>query len=132
MRSIVREGSRVQVLVVDDDPLVRALLSEVLHESEFDLRQAADGTEALRVAGENVPDVIVLDVMMPGVNGFEVCRRLRTDPRFEDVRIVMLTARDTPEDKARASAAGADAFFSKPFSPLDLIEIVAGPRKTTT
>lgn len=132
MSTTASEGSRLQVLVVDDDPLVRTLLAEVLHQSEFDLRQASDGLEALRVATEEIPDVILLDVMMPGTNGFEVCRKLRSDPRFESVRIIMLTARDDPADKARAAAAGADAYFTKPFSPLDLLETVAEPRKFAT
>ena len=132
MSTTASECSRVKVLVVDDDPLVRTLLFEVLHESEFDLREARDGVEALRAAAEEIPDVILLDVMMPGTNGFEVCRQFRSDPRFEGVRIIMLTARDDPNDKARAAAAGADAYFTKPFSPLDLLETVAELRKSQT
>jgi DNA-binding response OmpR family regulator len=118
--------SRMRVLVVDDDPLVRNLLSAVLQDARFDLDEAADGEEALSIAAARPPDVVVLDVMMPGVNGFEVCRMLRGDPSFSDTRIVMLTAKTSPATRAEAFDAGADAFFTKPFSPLDLIETVTG------
>lgn len=117
--------SRLRVLLVDDDPLVRGLLREVLADASYDIDEAADGVEAIRLAGENLPDVIVLDVMMPGLNGFEVCRRLRSDPRLDGSRIVMLTARGSARDREEGVRAGADAFFSKPFSPLDLIETVS-------
>jgi DNA-binding response OmpR family regulator len=116
----------MRVLVVDDDPLVRNLLSAVLQDARFDLDEAVDGEDALHIAAARPPDVVVLDVMMPGVNGFEVCRMLRGDPAFAGTRIVMLTARTSDATRAEAFAAGADAFFTKPFSPLDLIETVMG------
>jgi len=118
--------NRLRVLLVDDDPLVRGLLREVLQDAEYDLDEARDGREALERAADAIPDVVVLDVMMPAMNGFEVCRALRADPRFEGIRIVMLTARGSDEAREQGIAAGADAFFSKPFSPLDLIEAVTG------
>ncbi len=119
---------RMRVLVVDDDPLVRNLLSAVLHDASFDLDEAVDGQDALAIATVRPPDVVVLDVMMPGVDGYEVCRTLRADPAFAQTRIVMLTAKSTPTARADAFRAGADAFFSKPFSPLDLIETVMGAK----
>lgn len=121
-------AKRLRVLVVDDDPLVRNLLRAVLNDADFDLEEARDGSEALKLVAENAPDVIVLDVMMPGMNGYEVCRTLRADPRLDASRIVILTARDTAADREESKLAGADAFFAKPFSPLDLIESVIGPR----
>ncbi len=117
-----------RVLVVDDDPLVRSLLRAVLEDANFELDEAADGLEALRVVEERVPDVVILDVMMPGMNGYEVCRALREDHRLKHVRIVMLTARSSGLDREEGMAAGADAFFTKPFSPLDLIDTVTGVR----
>lgn len=122
----IKTRTRTRVLVVDDDPLVRNLLRAVLQDANFILDEAPDGVEALRIAAEHVPDVVVLDVMMPGANGFDVCRAFRADPRMQKSRIVMLTARNTTRDREEGLTAGADAFFTKPFSPLDLIETVIG------
>lgn len=119
---------RRRVLVVDDDPLVRNLLAAVLHDANFDLDEAVDGRDALRIASIRPPDVVVLDLMMPGLDGFEVCRAMRSDDAFADTRIVILTAKSTPGAQEDAFRAGADAFFTKPFSPLDLIETVMGAR----
>jgi two-component system alkaline phosphatase synthesis response regulator PhoP len=116
--------ARRTILVVDDDPLVRDMLEAVLGQAGFHLVTAADGSEALRAAAEDVPDVVLLDVMMPGMDGYAVCRAMRADARLTKTRIIMLTARGSREDRANAEAAGADAFFTKPFSPLDLIESV--------
>ena len=82
----------------------------------------------MRLAAKRVPDVVVLDVMMPGISGYDVCRTLRRDPTFSKTRIVMLTARNSARDRDEGLRAGADAFFTKPFSPLDLIETVTGVR----
>jgi len=120
--------NRMRVLVVDDDPLVRNLLSAVLHDANFDLDEAIDGQDALAISAVRPPDVVVLDVMMPGLDGFEVCRTLRSDPAFATTRIIILTAKSTPATRDEAMRAGADAFFTKPFSPLDLIETVMGAR----
>ncbi len=115
-------------MIVDDDPLVRNLLRAVLQSGEFELSEAADGKQALRLAESHAPDVVVLDVMMPGASGYDVCRSLRANPRFDGTRIVMLTARDSVDDRDEGIAAGADAFFTKPFSPLELIDVVMGVR----
>ena len=120
--------NRMRVLVVDDDPLVRNLLSAVLHDANFDLDEAVDGRDALAIAAAHPPDVVVLDVMMPGLDGFDVCRAMRADAAFAETRIVILTAKSTPTTRDEAFRAGADAFFTKPFSPLDLIETVMGAR----
>lgn len=117
-----------RVLIVDDDPLVRKLLRAVLQTREYELEEAPNGTQALEMANAHPPDVIVLDVMMPGTSGYEVCRTLRADHRFDRTRIVMLTARATEHDRQEGLDAGANAFFTKPFSPLDLIDTVTGVR----
>lgn len=129
MQRTGRISARRRVLVVDDDPLVRNLLRAVLTDADYDLEEANDGLEAMRIAEQRTPDIIVLDVMMPGANGYDVCRAFRKDPRTRSSRIVMLTARNTARDREEGMSAGADVFFTKPFSPLDLIESVAIPNR---
>lgn len=119
---------RLRVLIVDDDALLRELLRAVLQDGGFIIDEASDGETALRLATADPPDVVVLDVMMPGMNGFEVCRALRADPATDGAHVIMLTARDAPSDRDEGQAAGADVFFTKPFSPLDLLEAVSGVR----
>lgn len=115
---------RARVLIVDDDPVVRELLAAVLDDGESDLVEAADGFEALRLAAERHPDVVVLDVMMPGMTGFEVARRIRANPELSKTTIVILTALDTASSRSESESAGADAYVTKPFSALDLIKLV--------
>lgn len=118
----MRSPSVRSVLIVDDDPLVRELLGEVLGSDAFDLRFAADGPTALQEVEDDLPDLVLLDVMMPGMDGFEVCRRLRSV--HPHLQIVILTARVGRDQEAAALAAGADAFLAKPFSPLALREFI--------
>lgn len=116
-----------RVLVVDDDPLVRDLLAAVLADDEFDLRFASDGAEGIESAKTRVPDLVILDVMMPGLDGYQVCRSLKES--HPSIRVVMLTARHGEEDEALAMKAGADAFLTKPFSPLALREVMDQARR---
>lgn len=113
-------------MVVDDDPLIRTLLRAVLEDGRIEFIEASDGAEAMRLATEQHPDVVLLDVMMPGANGFEICRAFKASADLKDSRIVMLTARDSAKDREDGMQAGADAFFTKPFSPLEIIDAVAG------
>ncbi len=108
------------VLVVDDDEMIRRLLRIVLEADEFEVVEAPDGDAALAVLEDLMPTVIVLDVMMPGLDGVEVCRRI--DHR--SAKVVMLTARDDPELERAALGAGADAFLTKPFSAVELLDLV--------
>ncbi len=113
-----------KVLLADDDPDLRRLMGTTLGTEDFDLFQAGDGQEALDVARRERPELILLDVNMPRHNGFEVCRFLKTDPETADIRIVMLTARGSEADRAQGKAAGADDYFVKPFSPVQLLDKV--------
>jgi DNA-binding response OmpR family regulator len=114
------------VLIVDDDPLIRDLVRAVLEDASYDLDEAASGEEAIRVASRRPPDVVLLDVMMPGLDGFEVAERMKKDDHLRDTVVVMLTAKNAPEDRARGLAAGADVYFTKPFSPLELLTTISG------
>jgi CheY-like chemotaxis protein len=115
---------RPRVLIVDDDPLIRRVVRAVLEDAAYDLAEAGTGEEALAAAARRPPDVVLLDVMMPGMDGFEVATRMRGDPRLEGLVIVMLTAKDGAEDRRRGLASGADRYLTKPFSPLELIAVV--------
>jgi DNA-binding response OmpR family regulator len=109
---------RRRVLVVDDEASVREVLSQYLELEGFVVLQAAGGLEALRLAQAQPPDLVVLDLMLPGIDGIEVCRRLRA---ASAVPIVMLTARGDEADKLTGFALGADDYVTKPFSPREVV-----------
>jgi two-component system OmpR family response regulator len=115
----------LKVLVVDDDPTIRDVLRVMLGFEGCQVVDAPDGESALVMFAAIRPDVVILDVTMPGMDGIEVCRQLKTSPHR--ARVVMLTARDHPEDERRALDAGADAYLRKPFSPLEVLEFVGVP-----
>jgi DNA-binding response OmpR family regulator len=108
------------VLVVDDDEMVRRLVRTVLEADDYKVIDARDGDEALRIVESSHPKVVVLDVMMPGLDGVEVCRKLD----HEVVKVVMLTARDDPMLEQACRDAGADAFLTKPFSSTRLLDVI--------
>ena len=106
-------------LVVDDDPTVGDVVGAYLHRAGFEVQRAADGVTALALAADTPPDVVVLDLMLPGIGGLEVCRRLRRDhPRLP---VVMLTALGEEEDRILGLEVGADDYVTKPFSPRELV-----------
>lgn len=108
-----------QLLVVDDEDNLRSMLGAALRHHGYQVAMATDGTEALAALGETRPDLVVLDVMMPGLDGFEVCRRMRADGNLTPV--LFLTARDNTDDKVRGLKLGADDYLEKPFSLEELI-----------
>ncbi len=112
------------MLVVDDDEVIVRLLVLNFELEGHEVVTAADGRSALDRVSDGLPDVIVLDVMMPEVDGFEVCDRLRADPSTADVPVVFLSARAQAADVARGTEVGGDAYVTKPFDPLDLVELV--------
>ena len=113
------------VLIVDDDQFIRKLIATTLEdEARFDLYEAADGLQALEVAHREHPALVFLDVDMPGLDGIETCRRLRSENETAAATIVMLTAAHGDSVESRAEEAGADLFLTKPFSPLDLLRLV--------
>ena len=124
------------LLVVDDEPNIVELLSASLRFAGYDVSTASNGTEALKKAREIDPDLVVLDVMMPGLDGFDVVRRLRADDRH--VPVLFLTARDAVEDKVKGLQTGGDDYVTKPFSLDELVARVrallrrAGHREEST
>ena len=108
-----------RVLVVDDDLTVAEVVLGYLRRDGFEAAHAADGLEALRIAAAAPPDLVVLDLMLPGIDGLEVCRRLRADR--PDLPVVMLTARGEEEDRIAGLEVGADDYVTKPFSPRELV-----------
>jgi two-component system OmpR family response regulator len=117
------EHPEARLLVVDDEPNILELLSASLRFAGFDVATAADGNQALRVAEGFKPDLLLLDVMMPGLDGFEVVRRLRQDGR--QIPVLFLTAKDATEDKITGLTLGGDDYVTKPFS---LEEVIARVR----
>ena len=109
-----------RILVVDDESSARNTLEAFLFGEGYDLAFAASGPEALARLDELVPDLILLDVMMPGMDGFKVCQRLKTDKRWRHIPIILVTVLDSKEDLARGLDAGADDFLSKPVNGLEL------------
>ncbi len=113
------------LLVVDDDPFIRKLIATTLEDvAQFELHEAADGIEALDVARRERPALVFLDIDMPGLDGIDACRRLRAQEQTSATTIVMLTAVDSDAVERQAEEAGADLFLTKPFSPLDLLQLV--------
>jgi DNA-binding response OmpR family regulator len=113
-----RETARLRALVVDDEPPLVRLVTRYLERDGFDVASAADGERAVELARDHRPDVIVLDLMLPGIDGIEACRRIRL---FSDAYIVMLTARAEEIDKLLGLSIGADDYLTKPFSPRELV-----------
>ncbi len=114
------------ILVVDDDPFIVRLLEIELRASGFEVRTASDGAQGLARALEERPDLVLADVMMPNVDGLELTRRLRADPRTAGIPVIMLTARGLSADKVEGLAAGADDYIVKPFDTPELVARIRG------
>lgn len=113
-----KQGKKPEILIVDDQPLNLQLLSRVLSE-EFDLRVARSGQKALEIAfGEDIPDLILLDINMPDIDGYEVCKLLKGDVRTQSIAIIFITARTSVEDEEKGFLLGAADYITKPFSPV--------------
>ena len=110
-----------RILLVEDDRSLVELLSFHLRRSEFEVETTADGEDALLMAREAPPDLVILDWMIEGISGLEVCRRLRRLPETANVPIIMLTARGEETDRIRGLETGADDYVTKPFSPRELV-----------
>ncbi|MCZ8235541.1 MAG: response regulator [Inhella sp.] len=113
------------VLIVEDQAEIRELIRVTLEFDRFDLHEAASGAEGLAAAERLKPDLVMLDVVMPGgLDGVEVCKRIRAHPDLGHTRVVMLSAKSQAADLSAGKDAGADAYLTKPFSPLELMDVV--------
>jgi len=113
--------SRAHMLLVEDDAALAELLIWHFRKEDFDVAHTVDGEEALILAQEHTPDIVLLDWMVESLSGIEVCRRLRRSPDTANVPIIMLTARGEEEDRVRGLETGADDYVTKPFSPRELV-----------
>jgi DNA-binding response OmpR family regulator len=113
-----------RVLIVDDEPSIVLSLQFLLSREGYEVEVAHDGESALELAARRPPDLVVLDLMLPGMDGYEVCRRLRESPATASTRIVVVTARGREAERVRGLEEGADAYVTKPFSTRDLIATV--------
>lgn len=113
-----------KLLIADDEAGIRSLVRMTLDSDSYEILEASDGDEALELARRHKPDLVLLDVEMPGQSGFEVCRALKEDPETSGVTVVMLTAKAQELDLQEGEAAGADDYFTKPFSPVSLLRKV--------
>jgi DNA-binding response OmpR family regulator len=113
-----------RILIVDDEPNIVLSLEFLMKRKGHDVKVVADGEAALAAVAEFAPHVILLDVMLPRLSGYEVCQRVRENPAWASIRIIMLTAKGREVDVTKGLAVGADAYVTKPFSTRELVEKV--------
>jgi DNA-binding response OmpR family regulator len=110
------------ILIVDDEPFILKSIQYVLKREGFDAHTATNGVEALDMLKQIKPRLMILDVMMPQMNGYEVCAAVKQNPQLKDIYVIMLTAKGQEVDRLRGLTAGADEYMTKPFSPAHLVE----------
>ncbi|HOO97783.1 MAG TPA: response regulator [Caldisericia bacterium] len=110
------------VLIVDDSPTILRVIDLALTETNWKIHKAKDGLEALKLVKQIIPDLIVLDVMLPVYNGYQICSLLKKNPRFKHIPVIMLTAKTSAIDKIRGRFAHADTYLTKPFSKSELLD----------
>ena len=113
-----------RILIVDDEPNIVVSLEFLMKRNGHDVKVVSDGESALAAVAEFAPHLILLDVMLPRLSGYEVCQRVRENPAWESVKIIMLTAKGRDVDMTKGLAVGANAYMTKPFSTRELVEKV--------
>ena len=111
-----------KILVVDDEPNIVLSLEFLLQQAGYEVRTAGDGEAALKLMEEELPDLVLLDVMMPRKDGYEVCQTIRNHPDWEHLKVIMLTAKGRDVEREKGLAVGADDYVTKPFATQDLID----------
>jgi two-component system phosphate regulon response regulator PhoB len=119
-----RFTTKPRILVVDDDAFIRRPLESILRNEGFEPLTAVDGPECLERLSEARPDLIILDVMMPGRDGFDVCKTIKQEVEYADIPIILLSARGQEHDRERGLCLGASEFMTKPYSPAQLVRRV--------
>ncbi|WP_456474742.1 response regulator [Candidatus Pyrohabitans sp.] len=114
----------VKILIVDDEPEIRFLTRKMLEKAGYEVVEAGDGEEGLRLLEKETPDLILLDVMMPGLKGWEVCGKIKANVRLKNIPVAMFTVRTTEEDVEKSRDCGAEAHINKPFDREELIYTV--------
>ncbi len=110
-----------RILIVDDEPNIVVPLEFLMKREGYEVAVAADGEAALEAVAHGAPDLVILDVMLPRMSGFEVCRQIRADARWRGLKILMLTAKGRDSEMEKGLGLGADAYVTKPFSTRDLV-----------
>ena len=118
-------GAQKRILLVDDEPAILKTVGKRLQVAGFQVAVATDGPAGLQKAQDDPPDLIILDVMLPALNGFDVCTRLKQDPRTKHIPVILFTAKDQEEDYWKGKACGADAYLTKPFKAEDLQQLAS-------
>ncbi|HKY79381.1 MAG TPA: response regulator, partial [Anaerolineales bacterium] len=129
---VVGSNSPIKILVVDDDLDTVKLVGTTLEKQGYVILAAQQGVEALDIAAQQHPDLILLDIMMPKMDGFEVIRRLRADPATSAIPVIMFTAKSQVDDKVAGLEAGADEYLTKPTHPAELVARVRSVLKRST
>ena len=114
----------LKVMIVDDDPSIVVALEFLMEQNGYEVQVARSGEEAIESIPKFQPDLILLDIMLPGIDGYEVCEILRLKPQWRDIRVVFLTAKGSEEDIARGLVLGADAYIVKPFTNQNVIDTI--------
>ena len=110
-----------KILIADDNENIRDALTYLLEDEGYDLQLASDGADTLRKVRERKPDILFLDIMMPEINGYDVCRTIKNDPDLKSIYIIMLTAKGQVAEQERGKEVGADEYIVKPFSPMEIL-----------
>ncbi|MDD5687865.1 MAG: response regulator [Elusimicrobia bacterium] len=116
IKDILTNGIKKRMLVIDDDPDVPELIKTILAEDQWEIKHAMDGFEAGRFLVDYFPDLVTLDLVMPGMDGFKVCQNIRKDPITKNIKIISITAYSAPEHKNKILNMGADGYLQKPFT----------------
>lgn len=116
--------AKQKILIVEDEESLLKLESILLTSKGYDVRGVSNGREALEAIAEEKPDLVLLDIMLPEIDGFEVCQRIKDDPETKAIPVVMLTAKKSREDMARGEKVGADWYITKPFKSVMVIETI--------
>lgn len=119
--NVGKTAANTTVLIVDDEPSIVIAVEFLLQQEGYKVLKAFDGNAAIKIAEQHQPSLVILDVMMPGITGFEVARKIRENPDLEDTRIIFLTAKGTTADKFEGYANGAEAYLVKPFDNQELM-----------